>query len=404
MFNSFSAALSALKAHASAVDAVGHNLANVNTSGFKSADVAFKDLVAQSLNSGSESGLGVSRPSTVRHFTQGAVQSTSGQLDAALQGNGFFVVRDEQGAEFYTRDGGFKVDKSGVLRTLTGEKVQGWTAVNGVVTASGVPDQITIPTGTSKATATETFSLVANLDSAGVVGEASGSYSTILKAYDANGQSHDVLISFTKSAANEWDYTVDIPGETISSTPTGTLTFNGDGSLVVPAPPDPIVITVDDLTNGAGPLNLSWDVYGNADDLTQLALPSSVSRTIQDGSPAGQLVDVGMADGGLVVARFDNGTQQTVAKIAVALFTNPGSLGSAGNNLFRVTGETGSVTYNEADKGGAGKIKAQALEASNVDIAREFTNLIVYQRGYQANSRVITTADELSQETLNLKR
>jgi flagellar hook protein FlgE len=138
--------------------------------------------------------------------------------------------------------------------------------------------------------------------------------------------------------------------------------------------------------------------------VTQFAQASNAAKTVQDGFQAAEVVAVGMADGGRIVARFGNGQQKDVAVLAMASVSNPSSLGGVGNNMFRVSGDTASPTYGTANTGGRGKIKAGSLEASTVDMAREFTNLIVFQRGYQANSRVITTADEMSQETLNLKR
>lgn len=407
MFNSFSSALSALRAHSVAVDTVGHNLANVNTAGFKASDVAFKDIVAESMGGGkSETGMGVSRPLTVRHFSQGAVQTTSGALDAAIQGNGFFVVRDSQGARLLTRDGSFQLDSQGFVVTLTGERVQQY--VNGTLA------DIQIPSGPSGASATTRIGINANLDATTPVG---GTFSTPVEVVDSLGVTHVLTFQFTKTADGKWGYDVLIPGADVgdtdplvsifSSPPTTTLDFDATGKLTAPdSDPGTIDLTVTGLVSGANDLSISWSLYNAAGQptITQFAQKSSVSPGTRDGYPSAEVVSVGMADGGRIIARYANGQERAVADLAIALVSNPGSLAAVGNNNFRVSAENAPPTYGLAETGGRGKVKAQSLEASTVDIAREFTNLIIYQRGYQANSRVITTADEMSQETLNLKR
>ncbi|MGH9632789.1 MAG: flagellar hook protein FlgE [Bryobacteraceae bacterium] len=405
MFNSFSSALSSLKAHSTAIDTVGHNLANVNTTGFKTSSVAFKDLVSESMGSGREAGMGVNRPLTVRSFNQGAIQSSSGQLDAAIQGNGFFVVKDSEGAQFYTRDGGFRVDREGYMVTLTGERVQKY--VNGSVS------DIQVPAGAAGARQTSVMSMIANLDAAGIVGQSSGSFSTPIEVVDSLGTRHTLTVEFTKSGTNEWGYDVFIPGEDVGDTAPvsvvtpGTITFNADGTIATPdAASGTVDIDITGLVNGASDLSLTWNLY-NSDQtptLTQFSQTSAVTKVSQDGFASAELLSVGMQDGGSIVARYANGDEKEVGKLAIALVSNPESMVGAGNNNFRTSTESSDPVIGISGVGGRGKIKSGALEASTVDIAREFTNLIVFQRGYQANSRVITTADELSQEVLNLKR
>jgi flagellar hook protein FlgE len=406
MFNSFSAALSALKAHSAAVDAVGNNLANVNTTGFKSSDVAFKDVVAESLSGHSETGMGVSRPTTIRNFSQGAIQSTSGALDSAMQGNGFFVVNDSSGQRLLTRDGSFTLDKAGYVVTLTGERVQQY--------AGGALSDIQIPTGTSAASPTTAVNLVANLNASAQVGD---TFSTPIEAVDSLGTRHMLTFQFTKKADNSWDYDVKIPAADIGAAgpgpvsifttpPTTTIDFDANGKMTAPAAPGTISLTVASLADKAADLSITWSLLDSAGQPTvsQFAEASSVSKTNADGYPAAEVVSVGMADGGKVIAKYGNGQEKSIATLAVALVANPSSLTSASNNNYKVTSDSAAPVFGTAETGGRGKVKAGALEASTVDIAREFTNLIVYQRGYQANSRVITTTDEISQETLNLKR
>jgi flagellar hook protein FlgE len=395
------------------VDTVGHNLANVNTSGFKGVDVAFKDLVAESVSGGgrAETGMGVSRPLTVRNFSQGAVQTTSGPLDAAIQGNGFFVVRDGTGSRLLTRDGSFQLDSQGYVVTLTGERVQQY--------ANGGLSDIQIPTGASGATATTTLGITANLNAGTAVGD---SFSTPVEVVDSLGVTHVLTFKFTKAAPNEWNYDVFIPRSDLASPPDGTdplvsifgttpptdtIEFDENGRLTAPdATPGTIDLNVDGLASSAANLRIKWNFFDatGAPTITQFAQASAPSKTVQDGYPSAEVVSVGMGDGGRIIARYGNGEEKEVATLAIALVANPSSLSAASNNNYRVSADNSKPTFGVAETGGRGKVKAQALEASTVDIAREFTNLIVYQRGYQANSRVITTADELSQETLNLKR
>jgi len=183
------------------------------------------------------------------------------------------------------------------------------------------------------------------------------------------------------------------------------------GTETAPAPPPPatngfVTVPVNGLKNGAANLSMSWSLYdANLNPrISQYSQPSSASATAQDGLIAAELLQISLSDGGKIVAQYTGGRQEVVAQIALASIPNPDSLAGAGDNNFEVTSRTAEPTIGTADSGGRGKILSGSLEASTVDIAKEFTNLIVYQRGYQANSRVITTLDELSQETINLKR
>lgn len=411
MFTSFSTALSALGAHATAVDVVGNNLANLNTPGFKASTVSFYDLVTQSLGAGlgeTQVGFGVGRPVTLRQFSQGAIQASNGPLDAAIQGDGFFVVRDGAGATLYTRGGNLQVDKSGALLTATGERVQGWNEVNGVLNTSGPVVDIAIPVGTLKQPiATQDFSFDVNLNAAGVTGEV---FSTAIEVFDSLGTSHTVSVQFTKAAAqNTWDYSMTVPAADVA-TPiapvTGSLVFDTQGNLTTPAVTDPMPsITLAGLVSGAADLTVNWQLYnGPTARFTQFAQPSAIAANAQDGSPAAQLVRVGLADGGQVLAQYSNGQQIVIGQIAMAAIRNPESLLAMGNNNFQLSARTALPAIGLPGTGGRGAVIGGAVEYSTVDIAKEFTQLIVLQRGYQANTRVVTTVDELSQETINLKR
>jgi flagellar hook protein FlgE len=418
-FTSFSAALSALNANATAVDVVGNNLANLSTPGFKASVVSFRDLVTESLGAGlgeTQVGFGTARPLTVRQFTQGALQASSGVLDAAIQGDGFFVLKDNAGAQLFTRAGNFQVDAAGHLLSSSKERVQGWTEANGVMNVNGPTGDINIPVGSLQApVATTEFSADMNLNAAAAVASTGASFSTPIEVIDSLGTSHVLTVVFDKTAGGSWDYSVSIPGEDLSSgtpgTPTvlttGTVNFDANGLLTTPpASGGPVAVSATGFTDGAADLNMNWNLYdanGQA-RLTQFAQISAVSANEQNGFPAAQLVRVGLADGGQILAQYSNGQQKVVGQVAMAAVRNPESLIAMGNNNYESSALTALPAIGAPDTGGRGKILGGAIEASTVDIAKEFTNLIVYQRGYEANSKVIQAADQLSQTTINLIR
>jgi flagellar hook protein FlgE len=416
-FTSFSTALSALNATATAVDVVGNNLANLNTPAFKASVVSFHDLISQSIGTGeTQVGLGTGRPTTIRQFTQGALQATSGMLDAAIQGDGFFMLKDNAGAPLFTRAGNFQVDADGHLLSSSKDFVQGWTAVNGILNPNGPIGDITVPVGSLQApVATGKFSVDMNLNASAVVGQPAASFSTPIEVVDSLGTSHVLTANFSKTAANTWDYSVSIPGEDLAGgtagTPsvltTGTINFDASGRLTTPALTDgPVAIAAAGLADGAADLAINWNLYDAAGQptLTQYAQLSAVSANAQDGLPAAQLVRVGLGDGGTILAQYSNGQQKVVGQVAMAAVRNPESLIAVGNNNYQASALTAQAAPGLPDTGGRGKILGSALEGSTVDIAKEFTNLIVYQRGYEANAKVITAVDELSQATINLKR
>ena len=413
---SFSTALSALTAHSTAIDVTGNNLANLNTPGFKTSVVSFHDLVTQSLGAGfgeTQVGFGVGRPVTLRQFTQGAIQTTSGPLDVAIQGDGFFMVKNGQGNNAYSRGGNLQVDLNGVLTTATGEKLQGWSTLNldGTLNTNAPVADIIVPTGSLKAPAsTRNVSVDMNLNAAAVAGSAGGTFSTSIEVFDSLGQSHVLSFTFTKSTtANQWNYSASIPATdtTSPSTPlTGTLTFDSNGKLASPLPTDPPpAIAITGLADGATDITVSWSLFnGTTPRISQFTQDSAVSALAQDGSATASLIRVGIGDGGKILAQYSNGQQVVVGQLAMVTIRNPNSLIASGNNTFQLSARSALPAIGQPGSGGRGTVLGGSVESSTVDIAQEFTNLIIYQRGYQANSKVITTVDELSQETINLKR
>lgn len=420
MFTVFSTALSALNADSTAVDVVGNNLANLNTVGFKASDVMFYDLVNQAIgnpNSAANAGLGVLPPSITQVYSQGAIQSTDGPLDAAIQGDGFFVVNDSNGNQFYTRNGSFTVNSDGTLVTQTGQAVQGWSSTTGKINTNGPIGNIVVPSGTLQdPVATQNLSLQMNLDSTATVNSpASPNFSQTIQVYDSLGNTHDLTFNFTKTAANSWSYEVDAPGSDLTAgtagTPsqlaTGTLTFDSQGHLLTPDATTPAVaINLTGLASGAADMSVNWNLYDSTGNtqITQVASPSAVASNTQDGSAAAELLNVSMGPDGQITANYSNSESKVVGQLALANIQNPDSLLGAGDANLKASALTALPSIGTAETGGRGSIQGGALESSTVDIAREFTNLIVLQRAYEANGKVVTAADQLSQDTINLKQ
>jgi flagellar hook protein FlgE len=419
MFTSFSTALSALNADSTAIDVVGNNLANLNSTGFKSSTVTFSDLVTQSLGAGlgqTQVGFGTATPLTQMEFTQGAIQTSGGVLDSAIQGTGFFVVQDPSGNTYYTRNGAFQTDSSGNMMTNTGDYVQGWTTLNadGTVNTNGPVGNIVVPVGSlNPPIATTTMTADLNLDSSANA-DGTSAYSMPITVYDSLGTSHTLTLNFQKTAANTWSYQVTIPGADVSAGTAGTpydtgadgaLNFAADGSLPAAQNPSPITISIPGLSDGANDMSVTWNLFasdGTTGLISQYGESSAQSAQSQNGSPAAQLDQVGVGNGGTVLAQYSDGSQVVVGQIAMASIRNPDSLITTGNDNYELSAATANPSVGVPGTGGRGTVQGGSLEASNVDIATEFTNLIVYQRAYEANAHVVTTADQLSQDTINL--
>ncbi|HXM44195.1 MAG TPA: flagellar hook protein FlgE [Bryobacteraceae bacterium] len=414
MFAAFNTALSALDANGVAVAVVGNNLANMNTTGYKESVAYFQNLVSESMNGGqTQVGFGVASPLTVMQFTQGAISASSGPLDAAIQGNGFFVVNNNGATEF-TRAGSFQVDLSGNLLTPSGQQVQGWMATNGVVDTGGAIGNITVPVGALQAPqVTTTMTVSANFNASATTG-ATSDWSAPVTVYDSLGTAHVVTVNFQQTAANTWSYTATVPGADVTAgtagTPydipngSGSLTFNSSGQLTSPAAGTPIAFAIPGLSDGAADMSVSWNPY-NADGtgtLTQFDQSSATSAVGQNGAAAAQLTSVTMGDGGQLLASYSDGQQTVVAQVAMANIQNPQSLVSTGNNNYQVSADTAAPAVGAPGTGGRGTIVGGALESSNVDMATELTDLIVLQSAYQANSKVVTTVDTMVQAATQL--
>ncbi len=403
--SSFSIPLSGMLANEQALSVISDNIANSNTQGFKSNSVLFEDAM-NTASASLQIGAGVGGTLTTRNFTQGSVQNTGRALDAAIQGSGFFVMQNSNGTITYTRDGSFSLSPAGQLVSSDGSLVQGWTAVNGIVNASGAVSPIAIPSLSSQApTPTANMTVAANLNASAAVGD---TFSAPIQVVDSLGNTHTLTVDFTNTAPLTWSYDVNIPGQDVtggtagtpSSLTTGTLTFNNLGVLTSPAAGAPInVKTTTGMADGAADLNINWNLFDSANNplVTQYASASTTTGSTQDGIQAATVTGVSLQNGGSLVATFSNGTHRTLAQLAIASIANPDTMIAVNNNQYVVGVGTTTPSVGASGTSTRGNIVSGALEASNVDMATELTNLIVYQRGYQADSKAVTAIDQMQQ-------
>lgn len=415
---SFSVPLSGLNASSEALTLIANNLANLNTPGYKTSSSEFTTLFSQSLgNSGDgdpmQVGTGTRVGSVSINFNDGAVNTTGIDSNAAIQGNGFFII-DNQGQQLYTRAGNFTVASDGFLQTSSGAHVMGYAAVNGVITPNGTVGPLQVGNGVSSpAKATSNLSLGLNLDSSAAVGS---TFSDPVQVYDSLGGNHTLTATFTKTGTNAWSYNVTMPGaDTGSATPTslgsGTLNFNATGQLIPSAVPPPVppsqnvTLTSAALVDGASPLSMTWhqfDSQGNS-MLTQTAAASAPLSANQDGTAVGNLLSFTIGSDGTLNGSFSNGESRTLGQIALATFANEQGIRAVGGNAFSESAASGLATVGVAGTGSRGSLRGGAVEQSNVDIASEFANLIQAQRGYEASAHAVTTFDKITQDSIDMK-
>ncbi len=408
----FSIPLSGLNAASSALSVISNNLSNLNTVGFKKQDASFEDLFYQTIGATGagdpmQQGAGVSVGSISSTFTNGSLDTSGVATDVAITGKGFFVTQ-ENGALSYTRDGHFTVDAAGQLKTQEGRLVMGYPAVNGVITPGGAMGPILLGQGLfSPPLPSSMVQMTTNLDAAAAVGT---NFSAPLSVFDSLGVSHVLTFTFTKTAANAWSYNITVPGADVgaaapASLATGNLTFDGNGVLTAPAA-DVTGIAITGLADGATDLTFDWHILDNNNNpmLTQVASPSTTSTTFQDGYSSGTLLNFNISSDGVIQGTFTNGKTTPVAQIALARFADEQGLLRLGSNSFGETLASGAAVIGVPGSGGRGTVTGGALEQSNVDIATEFAKMIVAQRGFQANAKVVTTFDEITQDTINLRR
>jgi flagellar hook protein FlgE len=417
-------AVTGLKAQQTKLDVVANNIANINTTGYRSSRILFQDLFSQTLTGGSaptattggtnprQIGLGVQVGSIDVDHGQGSLVTTGVNSDLAIQGNGFFVLSDGA-TNVYTRDGSFTVNAVGVLiDPATGLRPQGFTAdASGVIDAvNGTPADIVIPLGGAGiASATTEAELVGNLNSNTATGQ---TVVRNIEVFDSLGSARNVEFTFTKSATgNDWTWSAISDGNTVSPAGPNTITFDPNGALpagttglltIAPSGPPPMAaplsVTVDfsDVTQLAPPVDPSADPAAQP--------PSDITLRSQNGFALGILDSFSIRDNGQVVGVFTNDRTQIIAQVALANFANVGGLDRTGNTSFRQSPSSGVANIGAPGTGGRGTVSGGVLESSNTDLGTEFSELIIAQRSFQANSRTVTAADTILQEAVNLIR
>ena len=505
---SFYIPLTGLNADSTALNTIANNLANMNTTGYKSKSVAFSDLFYQQIGeAGSgdpmQRGSGTSVGSIQTDFSDGSPNATNVDTNVALQGNGFFVVSDG-GDMLLTRAGNFSLDQNGNLITANGLSVMGFPATAGEVNPNGALAPVHIPVGeVEPPSATANFGMTATLDSSAQVGD---SLPGTVQIYDSLGNAYQATVTYTKTATNTWSYSISLPdtlaatrsstggvntltynfgssggtsttvdpatnltitgpnaagvsttinapsvasGESVStyandlqnalkaagitatvtatggqltisgasittsgsviqdavaSAPAiGSLTFDSNGNLVSPST-DVTGIAFSGLSDGASNMNLTWNLYGTdgSSNLSQVDQTSAVSSTSQDGFASGIYNGFSIGSDGTVTATFKNGQKLNVGQLALGNVVNLQGLRDLGNGEFETTLASGSATIGASGTSGLGTMQGRALEGSNVNISAEFSNLIIAQRAFEANSKAITTFDTVTQDTINM--
>jgi flagellar hook protein FlgE len=507
---SFYIPLSGLNADSTALNTIANNLANMNTTGFKSQTTNFSDLFYQEVGANGagdeiQAGTGVQVASNSTDFSGGSISSTGVSTDAAIDGTGFFVLDGGSGGQLYTQDGNFQLSSNGTLESSAGLAVMGYAATKGVVNTNGGLVDINIPTGTvMQPAATSSFSMTQNLNSQSAVG---ASTSGQVQVYDSLGNTYEATVTYTNQGNNTWGYSVTMPdtlipnsstaagvttanynfgsngvtlatvdpgtnltitgptpsgsatisaptvtaGETVaayvtalntaitaagitgttvasnaagkmtitgtgisvagtviqdpiaSAAATGTLTFDSSGNLVSPAT-NVSGINFAGLSDGAATLNLNFDLYGasGTGNISQTAATSSTSATSQNGYASGQYESFTINGSGVISATYSNGQTQNVGQLGIATVSNVQGLVNLGSSQYEATAASGTAAIGVAGSGGRGDIDGSSLEASNVNISAEFSDLIVAQRAFEANSKTVTTFDSVTEETINM--
>ncbi|TXT38933.1 MAG: hypothetical protein FD135_2593 [Comamonadaceae bacterium] len=401
---SFQTGLAGLNASSRSLDVIGNNIANANTTGMKSSRAEFGDLVASSLGLGGggglQGGIGVTINAIAQQFTQGNITITGNNLDVAINGGGFFQLTQADGSTAYTRDGAFKLDKDGYIKTNTGSFVMGYDTDLTGKTTNTTPTKRQLPT-TAPISAKATTAVVTefNLDARTVLPApgATRTDGTAVTVYDSQGSAIPVSLYFERIAStttDNWDvYDAPTGGNLIAS-----LTFGANGSLVSPIAP--VSLTV---TNTAHPV--AGDVVTTIDfsKATQYGAAFSISNLSQNGYPPGELTGMSINESGLITARYSNGQTQYNGQLAMADFRNVQGLQPLGGNAFSATFSSGDPLVGSPGVGRMGVIQSGALEESNIDLTAELVNMMTAQRSYQANAQNIKTQDQIMSTLVNLR-
>lgn len=422
---SFFIPLTGLESDSTALNTIANDLSNMNTTAFKGQTTNFSDLFYQQIGAtGSgdpiELGAGVKVASNETVFSQGTINATGNSTDVAIDGNGFFVVDPSSGGQEFTRAGDFALTNTGALVTTGGAAVMGYPAANGVVNTNAPLTAINIPVGqVEQPQATANMNMTLNLDSASASGTV---FPTDITVYDSLGDPHTAAITYTQTATNTWSYSVALPASDflngVSTPVTGTMTFDQNGNLSTVAQGagaatpvgsaagdiSSIPLAFSGLTDKAANLAISWNLLGpgGTPTISQVDTASAVSATTQDGYSSGQYQSFTVGSDGTVTATFSNGQKLNVGQLAMGNVTNVQGLQLLGDGDYAATLASGVPSIAPSGTDGLGTLQDGALEGSNVNISAEFSDLIIAQRGFEANSKTVTTFDTITQETINM--
>lgn len=442
LFGSLFSGVSGLTAQSKAMGMISDNVANVNTTAYKGAVAQFANLVTRQKGAVSYNPGGVRSQAFYTVGSQGLIQSSASPTDAAISGSGFFVVRtspDRTGEQLYTRAGSFSPDFQGFLRTPSGQYLQGWVLdADETIVDVNTLETVNVRSINGLAAATTTVGIGANLNAdepafAGVYApgnmaayvSSSGAagvqptFTRDVQVYDSLGRAHNITLGFLRTGgANSWALEVfadpaEVDGGAHANglLASGALTFGGDGSLATADltavvggnPPGQVEIRWA-AADGADPSRIELDLgtIGETDGLSQFSSPTDVAFVTQNGAEVGELNGVSIDEAGFVIASFTNGEERRLYQLPIATFANPAALDPRSGNVFAQTDASGEFNLRTAGSGGAGVIAPSALEAANVDLAEEFTKMIVTQRAYSANAKVINTTDQMLEELIRI--
>ena len=410
----FQQGLSGLNAASKSLEAIGNNVSNAGTVGYKQSQVQFADVYASSLSGGgaAQIGIGTKLARVHQQFSQGNITGSNNPLDMAINGDGFFRMSNN-GEITYSRNGQFELDKDGFIENASGARLTGYTAnANGVI-SNGAPVELSINNADLPPQATSEYDVLLNLDSRKANLPAAGfSYndpatyhnSTSVPVYDSLGNSHVLQTFYVKTGAGTWNVYATSDGVPLLpagggvETPIASMNFS-TGGVLVSTTPSPVVASIAVTSGATTPFNVTVDYAGT----TQFGSAFSVNSQQQDGYTSGSLTGFNLSPDGKIVGRYTNGKANVLGQIALASFANPNGLQAQGNNAYVETSTSGVPLVGVPGSSGMGAVQSSAVEDSNVDLTAELVNMITAQRVYQANAQTIKTEDQIMQTLVNLR-
>lgn len=404
---SFRISVSGMNAASSDLDVTAHNIANVNTSGFKGSRAEFADVFAVSAYGLSQQaiGAGVRLAAVAQQFSQGNVDFTGRALDLAISGEGFFTLSDK-GATVYSRAGNFGTDSDGYVVNPAGQRLQVYEPNVAGGFDTGRLGDLRLPNGDSPPAATTKVTLETNLPAAAAQPAVTPfdpndpttyNQTTSLTIYDSLGAPHTQSMYYVKTAnPNEWELNTYIDGAAVG--PAQTLQYDSAGTLTAPSPAQ-IALPAYTPTNGSAALSITLDLGKS----TQYGTSFGIQTQTQDGHATGRITGIDISPEGAVSARYTNGAVQQLGQVALTNFANPQGLQSLGSNSWGETYRSGQPLHGQAGSSNFGLVQGGALEASNVNLTEQLVNMITAQRNFQANAQMIQTQDQIAQTVINIR-